>query len=164
MKWYTRVIVACTDTNVCPVQSHVCAELPRVAYPRHNPPGIVGIPLLPTPHISPMSSTHRTLLLFLYRRRQSLYHIMVSRKLHSSDDLGVLFSSHKDPSFFICIPLFLYHLPGHSPEILPSLGQEEFTNLSPLSYCTYCTSLAPYPTLRCLNLGQTALQYVHAHQ
>ncbi len=53
---------------------------PHGPFPRPNPPGIVGVPLLPTPFIWPISPAHCTLL-FLNRRWQSLHHIMASRML-----------------------------------------------------------------------------------
>jgi hypothetical protein len=55
-------IVACTDTNVCPVRSHVYVELPHVTHPHPLTARYWKRSLLPTPYICPLSSAHGTLL------------------------------------------------------------------------------------------------------
>jgi hypothetical protein len=58
-KWLIWVIVACTDTNAHPVQSHVCVELPHMAHPHPRLPGVVRALLfvLPNPALAPFAHT-----------------------------------------------------------------------------------------------------------
>ncbi len=54
-KKLTWTIIACTDTNASPVQSHASVELPHVASPIRDPPGLKASPWCPSLAIHPMN-------------------------------------------------------------------------------------------------------------